>query len=912
MEAAMSNDTSDIHKAHFAENWLAWSALRHLLSIPLLRELLQVLTNKISANRLALDDLFEEEAPTGISGLETWALRAHAVTLPTATYLQHKIQTFLWQNDSETYVPKDEAEFVKESIPGPQDLEYAFRLGAADYDNVSLINGLRPEAQKSLTVLSELVVLASSLVREAGVQYFVETLIARLADVEAPLSIVMVKHLGDLCADVDEWNKADALYEKAQEFREALEAPAWQEYSALLKDTFTQSSASAARTRKGAKQSYEMLKDNLGQASLKARPVLVMNATFDTLVAFSKSQDAFSTTSERRGTLVASPLYEGAHDLDLATSYFFDAKYSNAQRICWAVLRRQIALGLAAQSRTTKAFFARTIIAMLSERNQTQTPQKDFALAVRLLLESGEHDIAEHLVWPEKIIAGYVDEHAVEHVITTIIRQEGAVAERAKVAIELFSAWMRLLPPNRPAVANRMVRYLASTAEEGHISISAGHDVGGRCLDLLKELAKLRPEFRRSNRRQILSVISSRLAVGQHRRGQAAALELASEYMDVLSETEREGVIRETLSILERINPATHAWQVLRPALNLLASAPVVKVAKVDSSLGKQIVATILRFGVEEGTAAATVLFHLRDFDPQLLADEAVIQAVQPMINALKKEVTNLNSSGAVGQIQALLLSPTISGRTGVDAALGSLKRIIQSSQGRHPSMGLAYAYISVMAITGREAAFASELSMSRAAVNKKWQEIYSSVLNLWSAVKVNPLLMAPFSIPPATTPNSTMVHNWAFASMRFAESLGNEEPMLEVLQSVMQEETLHDAIAVAIAIGTSAEQPNKFTAEQIRSESAEVFYSALGQRLVLLAKMQTPAAEALCRALLQQCLRCGPRGLDAAVFVTAARLALAGELNSDEAANYVKRVEASRELRLSLLPLVSSLGRST
>lgn len=63
-----------------------------------------------------------------------------------------------------------------------------------------------------------------------------------------------------------------------------------------------------------------------------------------------------------------------------------------------------------------------------------------------------------------------------------------------------------------------------------------------------------------------------------------------------------------------------------------------------------------------------------------------------------------------------------------------------------------------------------------------------------------------------------------------------------------------------------------------------------------------------LCEILLQQCMRSGPCGLDGAAVMWASWLELAGKLDQALASNYVKRVDADRDLRLSLLPLLHTM----
>jgi hypothetical protein len=895
-------------REHFGIHWPAWTALRHFLPAPLLRELIQVIVNQISTDTLRLGDLFEERYEPGVPGLEVWALRALPVTSPTGTYLQRRIQSFLWQTDGNTYPPENEDGLASDRRGGPIALEAAVNLGVIDFAvDPSVLRIIRPQVEQSLAVLLELIESGASMVRTAALDYFIEKLAQRLDTIEPPLSIVMTKHLGDLCADIDEWNKAAALYCRAQERLAVFHEPQWKDYTETLRDVLLQSNASATRVTQGAGPSFSQLHGALQDASLTTRPLLCMNAAFDAVVAKRQAAATISDEPEWRGTLLLPPLYHDTHDLDLATQYAAHKQFRDAQRTCWAVLRRQIALGLAFDTRVTRALFGRVLVASVSEDDRASAQSSDFELGVRLLLESGDYAGTEKLSWSTKVVATFVDDRAVANVVASVSRYNGSKVERQKVAIELFNSWVSILPDDRRAVANRMLRYLAVCADEGTATFLGNYDVSGRSLEVLETLAKRRPEFRRSNRDQIQTLIISQLG-STFWRSKGQALELALQYMEVLSDEQCEALIENILALLARMDPAKQQWPIVRPAMHLLVSVRAAGISRAKESLGKQVLSAVLRFGTEQSTESSSLLFYLRAFDPQLLADPSIIATLQPTIDSLRKDVANINSSAVVGQLQALLLSPTISGRAGVEDALNSLERILQSSETKHPSIGLAVAYDVVMMLVDRQTVFSTELAIDRSEIDKIWHRINAALLNLWSAAKVNPLVFASFSLPAATKPNLTIVHNWAFASVRFAESLDSKASMMEALQSAMEEDSLRDGVALAMATGAKTDEQIEVAPDKIRLENSEVFYSALGRRLALLPKLDIEPALRLCKALLAQCFRYGPRGIDAGVLVYAAHLGMAGQFEPDAGSNYLKRVEESREIRMSLLPLLVDL----
>lgn len=63
---------------------------------------------------------------------------------------------------------------------------------------------------------------------------------AIIAAIESPLSTVLLKHLGDLCADADRWNASALLYARAEKLLAVID-PAW----VGLRDSFRRPQAHA-------------------------------------------------------------------------------------------------------------------------------------------------------------------------------------------------------------------------------------------------------------------------------------------------------------------------------------------------------------------------------------------------------------------------------------------------------------------------------------------------------------------------------------------------------------------------------------------------------------------------------------------------------------------------------------------
>jgi len=336
-------------------------------------------------------------------------------------------------------------------------------------------------------------------------------------------------------------------------------------------------------------------------------------------------------------------------------------------------------LVLAVETRDTKAVYSRSILAELDFRDRTLAYEGSFELAVRLLVESGDRAKADKLDWPTKLIHEYVQEAVVAHVTTAAGRYEGTRRERRKVAMDIFRAWLLIVSDERRVAADQMVAYIAECTQ-GEVGSSIGtSDIGGRALEILAEVAKKRPELRAHAADQVAMIIVSKLTPETFWQSKSKGLELALEYVDAFSDTDKTAVVEATLTLLAGVDPAAQCGQSPdRDATSCLCAGneamPSISGARQARSLNY----IKVRNRTEHGDRA--LFFNLRDFDPDLLHDPTIINAVQPAVQKLRKEVERINSTAAAGNVQSLLLSPTISGRDGVKDALRALRAILQSA----------------------------------------------------------------------------------------------------------------------------------------------------------------------------------------------------------------------------------------
>jgi hypothetical protein len=184
--------------------------------------------------------------------------------------------------------------------------------------------------------------------------------------------------------------------------------------------------------------------------------------------------------------------------------------------------------------------------------------------------------------------------------------------------------------------------------------------------------------------------------------------------------------------------------------------------------------------------------------------------------------------------------------------------------------------------------------------------KLFNELLDLWSVAEGKPEIFAPFSFPPTTVPNEIAVHNWTYASLVFATSVKRTEQMLVAVESAKQQPALADAISRA-QIVRSLQNKEPISVDTIGSESRESFYAALGMRLAALREMPREAGE-ICKALLVQCFRQGPREVDAAVLLAATSLNLETFVRQQDVTDYITRAGNDDRCRLAVLPILEKI----
>lgn len=900
----MDNDTAT-RAEHFRRNFLAWAALIHFLPANLLREFCFVAIEFLSNTRLSLPELFDELLIATSSGLDYWLIRPKVPQGPLAQYLQRRIRALSWGND---YYIAVEPSLAAESAIDPTYLENALRLGWTDLTSPTSLSEPQnfPDDSSSIHALREF----HFLVRQPpnSQENMPNGFGSLVRCVDMPLAAIMVKHFGDLHADADQWHEAKRLYDHASSQLKTCRDSAWMSLCDALEEITAQSIATALRYTDGPAAAAAHLLARVGATPLRDAPILITNAAHDTYIAASLASDDMRTP-DLRAHLVLPPLSGFSHDLSRALQASIDRDYGDANVYFWQLLRRQIALGCATDIQETKAFYGNSIIEELKKVGSRDHRTSSFLLAVRLLLESGRANFAQKVSWSDYLVRSYVDHAVLDASITHTNQHASSQEERLGVLIEILKCWVDSIAVEQIELACIAIRFLATTAKERRSSFHGSKNAGGRSMGLIRELAESRPEFRVGAAAAVTQAIIAKLHPMEWWTGTQEALKTATLYVGVLPNETVAELAAATLALLDRLDPSRDLWMIVQPALDFLTSASVKQILASYPELSDRTVTTILKFCIHQQTEHARLLFFLSDFDPVLLRQKTTLPELADVVSDVRRKAKTIQASNAIDNIRALISCPAVAGAEGIRDAVESLQRSIDSAVTGQVSMAFPFAYEALQMLSTQFSQLVETLSLRTEEVHAWIDGLFGPIVNVWLRARENPMIFARFSLPPATKPNDVIVHNWAFASISLAKLLGREEEILHALNTAAENPQIASSIAMARAVRLAGDDFKEMDPAAIRAENRDTFYAVLGQRLVRVKSSRN--ADAIVGALLEQCLRHGPDGLDAAVLMLASELKACNSEHGMLLANYERRLERNRELRLSLRPLVNILNSS-
>jgi hypothetical protein len=889
-----------------------WIVVRHFLTADLVRELGDVLMDAWAPVRAEQDDrLLEWSLSSGPSHLANVALRLRKTDDKLHRYFQNAIGALVASDDRvPTRIVDDLAPEDHHLIAG---IESAFVLSTIDLASLPAWRAAKRDVPRELEPLISCLDVLIATDPPLGSERMSEV-IGALAEIPMPLRAAVTKHVGDLCLDADRPEHALQFYLAANGAialpRTAPWAEAWAEWLVLLDSMLRQSEAAARRLIEGPAKASEVLPSPLFSTSIDRDPLIQLNASADAFSAHILASDSMSIPDIPFTRVLLAPALLVSHDLEPALSQWRARDWSGAQRSFWAVLRRQIALGSATYSRTTKAFFGQCILDELTASLRRHRQPESFRLALRLLLESGDFEAAAKIEWGQALLARYVDVPEVQWLLTHVSRHAGSRQERKLVLIALSQGWLLAMPREATEPAAMLLLFLAKVARDDPWDLPHGRDLAQRSFSALEKVAEERPDLTELAAGTVAGAVLAKLDTG-HFRACWGALETALSFAESFSPKDLSACLTKTLEVLAQVEPTDANWPVVRPAIGLLSSPSAQRLWVDHSELGRRCADTILRFGLGAGSENVRLLFLLKDLVPYISPEGLDDARLQDVINDLRRRAHEIRSSAVVGPIAALLEAPALSKREGVDDAIEGLTEIMRTASTPKPSLGLATAYEALLQLVRSQETLFQVLGLTDAEWKRMLEPVTATLLDVWHAATGNPALLANFSIPFPTAANPTIVHNWTFASLAFGEAVG-ELPRIETalaLASVNPE--LRTNIAIARAIRMPADYRPTLAPEAILEESREPFYAALGQRLALLASEAPDRQPALLAALLKQCLRHGPEGLDAGVLAVAIQRELSfPEVEQSTWERYEQRLGQKDSLRFSLSALLRGLSK--
>lgn len=527
-------------------------------------------------------------------------------------------------------------------------------------------------------------------------------------------------------------------------------------------------------------------------------------------------------------------------------------------------------------------------------------------MGVRLLLEGGSPQIADQTSWSNALVKAYVDVERVTQTIVHARHAPGVEMERNLVTIALFKRWITALPPEELAAAAMMLDFFTAVARDHPWSFFSDRDLASKSFEALREVAKIRPEFRVLAAEGVAAAVVTKLA-DMNINALFEALNTAQVYLDAFGTRALHNVVSATLGILALPNGGQMPWTVVDPALTLLSSVEVDALCIQVPELRHPVSSALLRTSLESETENTRLLFLLKNLDPAVFSDEIDAKRLETIVADIRKHAAQINSTATTGNIMALLVAPAVAKQEGVREAINALHAILRSASTGNTAISFAAAYHPLMYLTEHRSDIARDLGFSEEEVTAMVAPLLDTLVKVWQKVPENPLVFSGFAIPPPSIPNPTLVHNWTFASIGFARSLGQADAMAVAMKAAMHHKQLETPMSVARAIRVTAGDIEPFDLQSLRAEKREAFYAALGQRLVLLRALPTETSAEVVNIFLEQCCRLGPKGLDAGVFATALEHGIRLE-HSPEAASYRRRVDNDAELRLTLRPLFDAL----
>ncbi|MCA0050631.1 hypothetical protein LB577_27385 [Mesorhizobium sp. B283B1A] len=888
----------DRRRHDFERNAPAWLVVRHFLPAGLVLELFGAIVRRWGRGKITLDDLARFDLSEGQPSLASLAYRPHSKRGTLARALSQLFQSIVWQGDQSIGLESDQQDSSNESVAA---LKAALVLSHRDLARIEQWSDQIAGVEGLGSIVSAMSALSAGLSNNAANLSFVE---AQLAEFDgSPVKALLLKHLGDLAADVDRWEASEAIYQRAGQLIGIKPGTCWESLGISLRTIVGQSYAAAVQITRGPSAAATLL-DELIDGHPSNDPLPLLNASFDAMGAHLAAGDL--EFQGERGSVLLAPQLINAHQPGYGLANSQEGRQEDSNRWFWAVLRRQIALGSALVSRDTKASYARSLINFLTTAFGKNFLEEEFLMAVRLLLESGRDRTADTIFWEPKVVAAYVTLPLVEAAVQHANRHAGAEIERRRVILVLARNWLKVLPSERIDVATALLNLLIRFAQQPNQTKRPVSGLSTEATKALGTIGRDRPELSVIIAEAVGNMLADRFRnAGWH--SITEALDAADAYVDRFSYSSLQALVGLVLNKISDANSSQEGSPLLRSALNFLGNDRIVALTKDNTNaLGGQLARAIIRLSMDTGAEQQRLMYWLRDVEPGILKDTSDQARLDEVVESLIQKAGMVASSEASGCAQALLIAPAISGVRGVEAAIAGLGKLLASVASGGSGFAAIDAYRPLTLLSTQHDEIAKNAGIETPTLVSIMAEIEAPLHGFWEKAAASPQLFNGFSLPMPTTPNPVIVHNWTFASLAFARAIGRREAMEAVLDRAAQNSLLRPAILTGRAVRVGIDG-TPFDLSTIADQPAEAFYAALGERLLQLTKLPPDQRPEVLRALIERCLQIGPSGLDAALFMAGIQdgVELPRSISTD---GYHARMRRSSELRLGLMPLFAGV----
>lgn len=898
--------------AEFREAPLVWLVVRHFLPAGLLKELAEAIVGHVGAGAFAIGDIAESATTGGPLALEGWAVTPRPIEGALARNLQYTLNFLVWRGDQS---PGRGSDLTPEEQRRFAELDTALALSHGDVADHRGVAAGAPVPAEFEPVIAAMDRLRAAIDGDGGAEdatlrpvgvgldgAAIEELIAALP---SPLTMLLLKHLGDLAADRDAWDVSLALYLRASARLAASEQGIWRPLHEVFATPVEQSLAMARWVIDGPGTASTMLDSLVERGSVTGDPLPLLNAAHDAMNARSATGE-WRGVLDRRVGLVLAPQAAATHHTGQAFGNLVEGRFYDAHRWFWATLRRQVALGITTDSRNTKAQFGRALFDDLTASLGRHNVAGDFLLAARLLVDSGHDRAIRALAWDERLLTRYLDVDCLAALGAFASRHRGVRNDRARALVALQAAWLGKLAPSAADVAAAMLRDLAGFAASHPHDMLTNLNVGGAAMQALRDVGKARPEFRELAIADVENAVNTCLDGSV--RALEAALETAMVYVDEFSTVALRDIVGRLVSLLED-DPAGRGGIALRPALNLLsADAVLALLPDADRAFARRVAGTLLKLSLETETEHMRVMYLVRDLDPALIEDHVDAARLAGIVAHLAEQASKTNSSWSSGYVQALLVAPAVSGRGNVAHAVAVLRQVLEeAANAKHAPVALIDAYNPLLVLAREHGSISAALEMEHDEFVGWLRPLEVPLVAMWERAADEPLIFTGFALPPPSEPDRVAVHNWTFASLAIAQVIGATGPVERALDRAARNESLARPIGVARAVRAGIDS-EAFSEGGLELEGAEAFYAALGRRLVAMRSLPEDERRGQLLRLLDRCLSLGPSGLDAGVFVAAVDCGLRVE-RGRRIDGYAARTRRSPELRHGLLPLIDAIA---